>query len=307
MTMQFELTEAIIEDIIFSMENHDGEYLFDSEEQYCVGLDNLLITEQEELRENENMYDLPCWSSNDGFNLMEQFAESLHNPHIQKELLQVLTNGRGVFRNYKNILKLYPEIERRFFSFKEKSMRAAVYEWYNSLRESWGLEKLSQDFEEYDELTQEDFEFSPYNHAKDSEFVLQEAKKIAEEIKSEIKGEKANAIAHFWLRKFDYETPSAVCGIISRTLSQEFAGSILFSDCSSFAKNVVTLTSVFVNQNYRGLGIARELFSRGISTLKEHGIHQIIIADSAVPDFLEPLLSRCGFEKTGSVYIAELD
>ena len=102
-------------------------------------------------------------------------------------------------------------------------------------------------------------------------------------------------------------TPMIATMTVSRTLSGEFAGSLLFSDCSSFAKNVVALTSVFVTQNYRGLGIARELFSRGISSLKEHGIHQIIIADSALPDFLEPLIARCGFEKTGSVYVAELD
>ncbi|WP_407425196.1 GNAT family N-acetyltransferase [Treponema sp.] len=305
--MQFDLTESVIEEIIFSMENQDGEYLFDSENLCVVPLDALMLCEQEELYENENMYSLPSWSSSDGFNLMEKFAESLHNSIVQKELLQVLANGRGVFRNYKNVLKQYPQIEQRFHSFKNKEMRAVVYEWYNVLRESWGLEKLDQDFEEYDELTREDFEFCEYSHEKDGGCVLKEAEKIADEIKSEIKGEVAFAIAHFWLRKFEYEKPSAVFGIICRTLAQDFAGCILFSDCSSFAKGVVALTSVFVNQNYRGLGIARELFSRGISSLKEHGIHQIIIADSALPDFLEPLIERCGFEKTGSVYTAELD
>ena len=304
--MAFELTESIIDDVIFSMENQDGEYLFDSESQRVVPIDTLMISGQEEFCENENVYSLPDWTSKDGFNLMEKFAENLRIPAVKAELMQVLANGRGVFRNYKNVLKKYPHIEQRFHAFKEKEMRAVVYEWYNSLRESWGLEKLSQDFEEYDELTQEDFEFSPYNHAKDSDCVLKEAEKIADEIKEEFKGEKGFAIAHFWLRKFDYEEPGAIGGVVCRTLSQEFAGCLLFSDCSSFAKNVVALTSVFVNQNYRGLGIARELFSRGISSLKEHGIHQFIIADSAVPDFLEPLVTRCGFEKTGSFYTLEL-
>ena len=305
--MQFELTESIIDEILFSMENQDDEFLFDAKNQVVVPVASMEQSELDELGENENLYSLPRWASNDGFNLMEKFAENLHNPPIQKELLHVLSNGRGVFRNYKTVLKQYPEVEQRFHAFKNKEMRATVYEWYNALRESWGLEKLNQDFEEYDELTQEDFEFSEYNHEKDSDCVLKEAEKIATEIKTEFKGETARAIAHFWLRKFDYEEPSSVCGIISRTLSGEFAGSLLFSHCSSFAKNVVALTSVFVAQNYRGLGIARELFSRGISSLKEHGIHQIIIADSALPDFLEPLIARCGFEKTGSVYTAELD
>lgn len=304
--MKFDLTESIIADLIFSMENQDGEYLFDSEKLSVVPLDTMMMSEQDELRENENMYDLPDWTSNDGFNIMEEFADSLRIPNVKAELMQVLSNGRGVFRNYKNVLKKYPHVEQRFHEFKKKEMRSVVYDWYNSLRESWGLEKLSQDFEEYDELTQEDFEFRPYNHAEDSDCVLKEAEKIAEEIKEEFKGEKGLAIAHFWNRKFDFEKPADIGGIVCRTLSDDFAGCLLYSYCSSYAKNVAALSAVFVNQNYRGLGIARELFSRGISSLREHGIHQFIIADSALPDFLEPLVTRCGFEKTGSVYVAEL-
>ena len=304
--MVFELTESIIQDIIFSMENQDCEYLFDSDEKSVVWLDDMLMSEQDELRENENMYDLPEWTSHDGFKIMEEFAENMRIPAVKAELMQVLSSGRGVFRNYKNVLKKYPHVEQRFHEFKEKEMRSVVYEWYNSLRESWGLEKLSQDFEEYDELTKEDFEFSPYNHAKDGDCIQKEAEKIADEIKEEFTGEKGLAIAHFWLRKFDFEKPAAIGGIVCRTLSEDFAGCLLFSDCSSFAKNVASLSAFFVNQNYRGLGIARELFSRGISMLREHGIHQFIIADSALPDFLEPLVTRCGFVKTGSVYVAEL-
>ena len=302
--MSFDLTESVIDEVIFSMENQDGEYLFDSENQCVVPLDALDFSEQEEL--NENMYSLPNWTSGDGFEIMQQFAESLRIPNVQSELLQVLANGRGVFRNFKNVLKQYPHIEKRFHAFKQSKMRSVVVEWYNSLRESWGLEKLNQDFEEYNELTQEDFEFSPYNHQKDNDCIAAEANKIAEEIKTEFKGEQGNAIAHYWLRKFDYDKPADKDGIICRTLSDEFAGCLLFSRCESFAKNVVALTAVFVNQNYRGLGIARELFSRGISYLKRCGIQSFIIVDSVIPDYLEPLLTRCGFEKNGSVYTLEL-
>lgn len=302
--MCFNLTESIIDEVIFSMENQDGEYLFDSENQCVVPLDALDFSGQEE--PNENMYSLPRWSSGDGFEIMQKFAESLRIPNVQAQLLQVLANGRGVFRNFKNVLKQYPHIEKRFHAFKQSKMRSVVVEWYNSLRESWGLEKLNQDFEEYNELTQEDFEFSPYNHQKDSDCIASEANKIAEEIKAEFNGEQGNAIAHFWLRKFDYYKPADKDGIICRTLSDEFAGCLLFSRCESFAKNVVALTAVFVNQNYRGLGISRELFSRGISYLKRCGIQSFIIVDSVIPDYLEPLLARCGFEKNGSVYTLEL-
>lgn len=304
--MQFELTESIIEEVIFSMENQNGEYLFDSEKQCVVPLDALNFSEQEELEENENLYSLPNWTSGDGFEIMQKFAENLRIPNLRAELLQVLANGRGVFRNFKNVLKQYPHIEKRFHAFKQSEMRSVVVEWYNSLRESWGLEKLNQDFEEYNELIQEDFGFRPYNHQKDNDCIANEAKKIADEIKADFGGNKAKAIAHFWLRKFDYEKPSDIDGIVCRTLSDEFAGCLLFSKCESFAEKVVALTAVFVNQNYRGLGIARELFSRGISYLKKSGIQSFIIVDSVIPDYLEPLLVRCGFEKKGSAYMLEL-
>ncbi len=304
--MVFELTESLIDDIIFSMEDQNSEFVFDSKSASLVPLDCLLVSEQDELGENENIYPLPEWTSDKGFEIMERFAENVRVPKVREELQRVLANGRGVFRNFKNVLKEYPHIEKRFHNFKKSEMRAVVVEWYNSLRESWGLEKLNQDFEEYNELIQEDFEFHPYNHQKDNDCVVSEANKVAEEIKAVFGGNMAKAIAHFWLRKFNYESPADIDGIICRTLSEEFAGCLLFSKCESFAKNVVALTAVFVNQNYRGLGITRELFSRGISYLMRCGIQSLIIVDSVIPDYLEPLLARCGFEKKGSAYMLEL-
>ena len=305
--MTFELTKSVIDDIIFSMEDQNADFAFDAKNACIVPLESLTIAEIDELEENENLYPLPTWTSDDGFEIMEKFAESLRIDGVRAELEQVLANGRGVFRNYKNVLKKYPHIEKRFHAFKEAKMRSVVIKWYNSLRDSWGLEKLSQDFEDYDDLVQQDFEFRPYNHEKDGDCVRKEAEKIADELKENFRGETGLAVSHFWLARFDscreYGSPIPE-GIISRTLSGDFAACLLFTRLS-FAKSVVALTAVFANQNYRGLGIARELFSRGVSYLKERGIQSFIIADSAIPDFLEPLIARCGFEKKGSVYVAE--
>jgi GNAT superfamily N-acetyltransferase len=304
--MAFELTKSIIDDIIFSMEDQNADFMFDAKNLCVIPLASLDEAEIDAQEENENLYPLPDWNSDDGFEIMEKFVESVRIPKVREELQQVLANGRGVFRNFKNVLKQYPHIEKRFHAFKESEMRSVVVEWYNSLRESWGLEKLSQDFEEYNELIQEDFEFQPYNHQKDNGCVIAEANKVAEEIKAEFSGSTGLAIAHFWLRKFNYEKPYDTDGIVCRTLSEEFAGCLLFTKCGSFAKKVVALTAIFVNQNYRGLGITRELFSRGISYLKEQGIQSFIIVDSVIPDYLEPLLTRCGFERKGSAYVLEL-
>ena len=302
--MTFELTDSLIDNIIFAMEDQNLDFVYNAEKDEVVSTDDLFGSEVDELDEKEAAYSLPDWSSNDGFNLMEEFAEDMRSPNVREELLQALSNRRGVFRDFKNVLAKYPHIEKRFFDFKESKMRSVVYEWYNSLRESWGLEKLSQEFDDFDELTKADFEFKPYNHQKDNDCVIQEAKKIADELKNDFSGEKGSVAAHLWLRKFSFKDSGEVTGIVARTLSDEFAGSLLFERFPSFSQKTVALIAFFVNQNYRGLGICRELFSQCISNFKNLGIHEFIIADS-VPDYIEPLLARCGFEKKGSVYVLD--
>ncbi len=289
------------------MENQSEESFLDAKNLKIVSFSP--DAEFEQTIDEENIYTLPVWTPKDGFNLLEEFVSTVRVKKIYDELREVLSNGRGVFRNFKNVLKKYPEIEKRFRVFKNKEMRNFVFEWYNALRDSWGLEKLSQDFEDYDELTKEDFLFRGYDFQQDGKCVAEMAGAVSEEIKAFYAGELGLAVSHLWKQRFDSffqrNSPESVNGFVCRTLSDEFAGCLLFSFCPSFAKETVTLTACFVDQNYRGLGIVRELFSQCISNLKERGVHWFIIEQSAIPFYLEPLLTRCGFEKTGSVYVAD--
>ncbi len=288
------------------MENQSEESVLDAKKQKIISLE----VDSDQTIDEENIYALPVWTSKDGFNLLEDFVSTIRIKSIYDELREVLSNGRGVFRNFKNVLKKYPKIEKRFRLFKNKEMREFIFDWYNTLRESWGLEKQSQDFEDYDELTQEDFIFRGYDFQKDRDCVAEMAGVVADEIKAFYTGELGLAVSQLWTQHFNNSfnsgnSPKSVNGYVCRTLSDEFAGCLLFSFCPSFAKETVVLTACFVDQNYRGLGIVRELFSQCIPYLKERGVHRFIIEQSAVPFYLEPLLTRCGFEKTGSVYIAD--
>ena len=96
--MAFELTKSVIDDIIFSMEDQNSEFVFDAESACIVPLDSLDEDEVNELQENENFYPLPEWSSDDGFKIMEDFAESVRIPKVRSELEQVLSNGREIGR-----------------------------------------------------------------------------------------------------------------------------------------------------------------------------------------------------------------
>ncbi|MBQ0051960.1 MAG: GNAT family N-acetyltransferase [Treponema sp.] len=296
--MKFELTEKLVEGVAFAMENQGCVSAYDA------SLDQVISVGSEFEIDQEKVFALPLWTSEDGFNLLEEFVSTVRMPDVQKELRRVLSNGRGVFKNFKNVLKLYPQVERRFHSFKEKKMRSVIFDWYNALRESWGLEALSQDFEDYDELTRQDFTFREYDSKEDLNCIVREAGVVADEIKEFFPEEAGKAIAQIWLGRFNNLSEKTL-GFVSHTLADDFAGCLLFSLCSSSEKTAA-LTALFVNQNYRGLGIARELFSDCISNLKQRGIQYLIIADSVVPDYLEPLLTRCGFEKNGSVYLAQI-
>ena len=60
--MTFELTKSLIEDIIFSMEDQDGEFALDASQGCVISLDSMLQSEIDELDENDSLYSLPLWT-----------------------------------------------------------------------------------------------------------------------------------------------------------------------------------------------------------------------------------------------------
>ena len=147
--MTFPLTRELIDQIMFGMENQDTDFLLDLYDQKVVRIDEL----PDEGQDDEARYiPLPEWRSVDGYNLMEKFVASLHNPIYREILRSILASGKGVFRQFKDALKERQEIERLWYRFKEREMRAHVVEWYNVLRESWGLARIGDPEDEGTEV-----------------------------------------------------------------------------------------------------------------------------------------------------------
>ena len=151
--MKFELTSELINEIVFSMEDQNEFYLLDST------VPVLLKKEEVQNFDSDRYYTLPVWDSISGFKLMEQFVTVLKNAFIADKLRSTLLAGKGVFRNFKNVLKSYPEVEKQWFSFKEQKMKQVILSWYNDLRDFWGLEQLELEPEDNVELVQDDFTF----------------------------------------------------------------------------------------------------------------------------------------------------
>jgi len=245
--MQFELTEALIDDILFSMEDQNGEFLLDTVEGIVVG----------GMEGSERYISLPEWDSASGFRLMERFAAGSRNPMVRKDLSAALDRGRGVFRAFKDTLSRYPEAEKLWFSFKEKEMKREILRWYNGLREEWGLEKLGAEPEETGDLLLEDFRFRP---------LLKEDIGRAEELHLRCLEEYRETLA-------ETVTGSFETGLAAESAGSEFAGYIsgIVKDTSLYIKNLE------VKPEFRGLGIGEALLSRFLDSLDPNQVSQVFL------------------------------
>lgn len=297
--MIFELTDALVDSIISALENQEQQFAVDASSGSLVDIENVEVDE-------DSYYMIPSWSSADGFNLMEQFVDSLHSPMARNDLLTVLRSGRGVFRGFKDVLRSYPEVEKKWHYFKNKQLINYVNQWYNSLRETWGLEKLDCEVEETDELLHDDFTFLPFDHSCDSAEVLESLDAVAKEYTTEYPSEVGLALADLFKAESEDGFGKNACGFVCRSYSKEFAGCAVFAPCLKNAPDTVLLTSFFVQQKYRGLGIGRELFEQALAELKNRRFKWVLIANTIIPESITPLLLRTGFKKIGSGYIADL-
>jgi len=275
--MQFELTEALLDDILFSMEDQVGEFFIDCLEGVVVNLDDFddEIIEKEE----DRFINLPDWDSSSGFRLMERFAAAFRNPLIRNELCAALNRGKGVFRAFKNTLTQYPEAEKIWFSFKEREMKREVIRWYNGLREEWGLEKIGLEPEETSDLVLEDFRFR----------VIRDTDRSAVES------------LHDLCRTPDPEFPQNYQGetvsYVTETVSGEFAGYI----SADRRSGDLFIKALEVKPEYRGLGIGKALLDHFLENL-DSGIQRVFLELPAESEGFSRALAREGFVPRMTLY-----
>lgn len=296
--MFFELNDVLKNAIVNALENQEKKFFVDAQSGNLVESDGSFSSDE------ERFYELPEWDSASGFSLMEEFVSDLHSPFARNDLQAVLRSGKGVFRGFKDVLKSYPLVERRWHFFKNRRLLVYVQEWYNSLREAWGLEKLDCQTEDLSDLVEEDFVFQEYNSAQDRISVLRCVDSSAEEFEEKWSAEFAAAVRFFWRERFEKNADQS--GFVCRSLDDEFVGCAVFSPCPENSTKAVFLAGLFVEKEYRGLGIASELFEMALSSLKEKGVRWIFVANTFVPDSIQGMLSRSGFKKIGSAYAADL-
>lgn len=298
--MQFELSDEIINQIIFSMEDQNGRYVFDSENNTLTAVSTVPDGDP------DRYYALPIWDSVDGFKMMERFVASLRNPPVKEKLRAVLFAGKGVFRGFKDILKSSPEVENLWFAFKEKALRREIIGWYNTLCDSWGAEKIGAEPEETDELVCSDFTFREGQDASDEVFVHRARALCESELKEMYDAESAKALSLL------DRVPAMLAGsgpfytLTVKTAEGDFAGFIRVSPFPEGARKTVIITDFYVFSAWRGLGTGKSLFARCMDMLKAKGIAHVFALSVHIPVFFEQVMLRSGFRRISAGFLADI-
>ena len=288
--MRFELNQALIDEILFFMEDQNGEFLLDTREGIVVSTDDDEFDEDA----NDRYISLPDWGPSNGFRLMERFTAGLHNALAREELSAALNRGRGVFRGFKDTLARYPEIEKLWFDYKDREMKSEVISWYNALRETWGLELIGEEPEDIAGLALEDFRFRE-GTAQDSA----PAQELHRACLSEGNVEHGGIFAGMG----EWVFPGDI-GVVAETAGGEFAGyaSAVRSGAAGSGQ-ILRICAVEVQAEYRGLGLGKALIARVLEQADREKIPRVIIDLPAGQEHFSRALLREDFKPSVQRYI----
>jgi bisphosphoglycerate-independent phosphoglycerate mutase (AlkP superfamily) len=66
------------------------------------------------------------------FNMMADFAETIQNKTLQREL-DIALDGRGAAKRFNFVLYNYPEERKSWIQFKDEKMKELAVNWLNNL------------------------------------------------------------------------------------------------------------------------------------------------------------------------------
>ena len=134
------LSEQILSEIIYGMENQDVDYMLD------ISTGTLYNPEGSEgdSPSGDDLVNLPDWTSTDGYEVMVAFTNACKDKKLQERLSAELNSRqKGVFRRFRDVLAEDKESLSQWYDFKDRRMKSYIRSWYRNLfsRESDGLEE----------------------------------------------------------------------------------------------------------------------------------------------------------------------
>jgi ribosomal protein S18 acetylase RimI-like enzyme len=270
------LSPELLEQIIYGMENQAEIFCFDVEKLSIIPKNQKETDDPEELR----YLSLPRWTPADGYNIMERFVLSLNNPLYRDRLRTILHSGKGVFRNFKDLLKEKPEIEKLWFHYKSRELRSFIQEWLDSFENYRNMMTLGEAKDNLEELILSDFLFleNPPHHKEEVQKLDREVlDKFESNLPPGLKGETSH---------YRYMNDSSSF-LIAESPKQDLAGFMIYLK----EHDRIIITNIYTLPEYRGLRVAQELFIKGEELFLSEGFTQIIVesiqTDSVVNHFFQ--------------------
>lgn len=279
--MKIELTKELIDDVVFAMEDQGAEMALDLKRSAVVCVDGDAAAEYflDELDGDRELSDilaeegrfarLPPWGPAEGFRLMERFVAGLKNPPARQALRDALAQKKGVFRAFKDALRLHPEAERLWFAFKDEEMGRAVRSWLEALAEERELALLGPEPEDSEEAVLGDFSFGFPAELPAAFAPLRDA------LLAELR-----------------EAPSAAdFTLVASSASGEAAGLVLGRRDPD---GNLAVSLLGVAPEFRGLGLAAAMLRRTLAEAPRRGFGAVGILRPESAAFLDALLEREG-------------
>lgn len=308
-----ELTEEIVDQIIFGMENQDTSFLFDLEKGDLIRSEEIPVeasgdgsdaSKMENRDSRDRFVRLPEWSPVDGFHLMERFVAHIKNPIYRQEMRDALNGGRGVFRRFKDVLKRYEPLERQWFIFKEKEMRQVVRNWYAGINDAIFLNRLGEEPEETEDLVLSDFILKSGIEGIEKSVAESSVKALKESVNELPRG----------IRRYLIETKVPGAGghpnievIYAETPPGDFAGCIAGVYHEYDYSLVLDIRFVYVEPPFRGLGLSRLLIDRIGEAAVSRNASEVVVELLGNTLFLQSELEERGFREFGRRYALNIE
>ncbi len=264
------LTDEFLFQIIFCMEDQANSYYIDLKRQDIC--EQVFIEERIE-EEPDRFLPLPEWIPSDGFHTMEKFVSTLRNPIYRERLRKVLQLGKGVFRQFKDVVHEQPSIEKMWYYFKDKEMRHRVYEWYELHTNAFALASLhiqgpeteTLDVIKEDFIISEDFEGLKDEYRQFCEMCLNTYNNLETIYRPLMTAEIE--------KKWEIGEHDHVLFALSN--EKEVAGILVYFIAPS--SNVVVVKAYYIKEEFRGIGLFHLLFDTLCEKMNNRGIDDLIL------------------------------
>ena len=291
---EFPLTEELVDQIIFCMEDQSTEYTIDPKNGEILTAEKM---------GDRTAVPLPEWRSADGYLMMEKFISSLHNPIYKEELRQVMMVGKGVFRNFKRIVKSYDPLKKKWYNYKERYMKNLVTDWYEVNIEAGYFEKMGTETIETENIILSDFGFK-YNCIENYGILDEERKSYLEIFPDD------PVLGRYYFEKMKQvreDRDRHTVSVCAYTGNNDCAGILWGWLWSIPEETLLVVEEFFVQVQYRGLGLGQVLIQRLKENVRNEGVDRIFFEVPGNFPHINMMLEKQGFVPAGSSYSFSVD